>query len=238
MPSPADNPKSRSDANSSYHARYDGAKRRTIKDTYTAGVLSETRHFYFTDPARWQVIEERVGTSTAAQRQFVWGLRYIDDLVVRDRDATGSGSGTLDERLYGLQDPNWNMVAIVGSTGAVQERFSYDAYGAPTFLTGGFATRTASLFAWETLYAGHRFDSDSRLYAVRHRVLHALLGWLRRDPTNVSDHNLYRYCVSRPLIAIDPSGLTLVVNVDFESLLSQFSNLSTCFCGFASAADI
>ena len=69
------------------------------------------------------MLEERLGSST--ERQNVWGLRYIDDLVIRDRDAdsnsgTGnygkSGSG-LEERLYGLQDPNWNVVTVGGADG-------------------------------------------------------------------------------------------------------------------------
>jgi hypothetical protein len=30
-------------------------------------------------------------TSTSANRQFVWGLRYLDDLSLRDRDTTGGG---------------------------------------------------------------------------------------------------------------------------------------------------
>lgn len=78
--------------------QYDGAKRLAIQKTYASGVLSETRHLYYTDPSIWQVIEERVGSSSAAERQFVWGLRYIDGLVLHDRDTDGSGS--LDERLY------------------------------------------------------------------------------------------------------------------------------------------
>ena len=61
---------------------YDGAKRRTVQKTYTDGVLSETRHLYYTEPSTWQVIEERTGTSpdsANAERQFVSGLRYIDE---------------------------------------------------------------------------------------------------------------------------------------------------------------
>ena len=184
---------------------YDGAKRRTIKLTYAAGVLSETRHFFYTDPTRWQVVEERTGTSTTAERQFVLGLRYIDDLVLRDRDT--SGSGTLNERLYGLQDPNWNMVAIVDSTGVVQERYSYDAYGTVTFLTPAFAIRFASVFAWETLYAGYRRDGETGLSDVRNRVLDAPLGWLQRDPLGlVSGINPYQYCVAHPVGYSDPTG--------------------------------
>jgi YD repeat-containing protein len=36
---------------------YDGAKRRTVKKTYTSGVLLEARHFFYTKPRRWQVVE-------------------------------------------------------------------------------------------------------------------------------------------------------------------------------------
>ena len=63
---------------------YDARGYRIRKDSYTDGTLTEARHFYYTPG--WQVVEERVGTSTSANRQFVWGLRYIDDLVFRDRD--------------------------------------------------------------------------------------------------------------------------------------------------------
>ncbi len=48
--------------------------------------------------------------SSNPNRQYVWGERYIDDLILRDRDTTGDG--TLDERLYALQDANWNVVAV------------------------------------------------------------------------------------------------------------------------------
>ena len=38
---------------------------------------------------RWQILEERVGGSDCAERQFVWGQRYLDDLVVRDSQHVG-----------------------------------------------------------------------------------------------------------------------------------------------------
>ena len=43
---------------------YDGAKRRVIKRMYDSGELDETRHFYYTDPQKWQVIEERLESSS------------------------------------------------------------------------------------------------------------------------------------------------------------------------------
>ncbi|RLS59612.1 MAG: hypothetical protein DWH91_00035, partial [Planctomycetota bacterium] len=63
--------------------QYDGRGYRSVTKTYTNGTLDETRHAYSTD--QWQCIEERLGTSTTPDRQFIWGVRYIDDLILRDR---------------------------------------------------------------------------------------------------------------------------------------------------------
>jgi len=137
---------------------YDGTKRRVIQKTYASGVLDETRHLYYTEPSKWQVIEERVDSSSDAQRQNIWGLRYIDDCVLRDRDTTGNG--VLDERLYALQDANWNVDTLINSSGAVQERFAYFAYGTPEFLNASFVSQSSSASNWQTLYAGYHWDES------------------------------------------------------------------------------
>jgi RHS repeat-associated protein len=184
--------------------QYDGLKRRSVKQTYTGGVLSETRHYFYS--SNWQVVEERVGTATAAERQFVWGLRYVDDLVLRDRDATGSG--TLSERFYALQDANWNVTALADATGVVQERYAYDAYGVPSVLTGLFGARSTSLYAWEVRYAGYRWDAESGLYYVRHRQYHPSLGcWTHRDP-DIRELNLFCYVRNNPIRYTDQAGLS------------------------------
>ena len=92
---------------------YDGRNFRTLKKVYAGGQLSETRHFDYNDA--WQCLEERLDASTTAACQYVWGNRYVDDLVLRDRDT--DANGTLDERYYALQDPNWNVIAIAGTNG-------------------------------------------------------------------------------------------------------------------------
>ena len=189
---------------------YDGAKRRVVKRTYDAGQLDETRHFYYTDPQKWQVIEERVessGTiSSNPDRQFVWGLRYIDDFVLRDRDT--DSNGTLDERLYALQDANWNVTAFADSNCSVQERCAYSAYGTPRVLTATFATRASSSCDLEVQYAGYRHDVESGLSHVRNRMLHPGLGaWSQRDQVGyTAGSNLYQYAESRPASLIDPVG--------------------------------
>ncbi len=195
---------------------YDGAKRRTLQKTYTAGVLSETRHLYYTEPSQWQVIEERTGTSpdsADAERQFVWGLRYIDDLVLRDRDTDANGS--LDERLYALQDANWNVTAVTNTSGTVQERYAYSAYGVPIFLDATFGVRASSSFAWETLFAGYRWDAVTKHFQVRNRVYSPTVAtWLQRDPIGYSSgFNLYEYVNSNPMKGRDPMGLFTLVEV-------------------------
>ena len=189
---------------------YDAAKRRVIEETYTSGVLSETRHLYYTQPSKWQVIEERVGTSPdlgTAERQFVWGVRYIDDLVDRDRDT--SGDGILNERLFAAQDANWNISAITDSTGELQERYGYSAYGVPVFLTSTFVPLTESSVDWETLYAGYRWQQATGVLHVRNRTLHSMLGtWLQRDPLGTTaGSNLYEYANTRPIGVTDQLGL-------------------------------
>ena len=170
---------------------YDGRNFRTVKKIYSGGQLSETRHFYYN--AGWQLLEERVGAATTADRQNVWGDRYVDDLILRDRDTDANGS--LDERRYAMQDPNWNMVAIANTSGDVQERYSYSGYGTPTFLTSVFGSRASSSYAWDTLYTGRQYDVESGVYYYRNRFHGAEVGrFLTRDPIQ-ADINLYRYCV-------------------------------------------
>ena len=177
--------------------RFDGLNRRVSK--LDSGVLRDI--FYST---QWQAIEERVGGSTTPDRQFVWGLRYIDDLVLRDRGA---------ERLFGIQDPNWNLTAAADATGAIQERYRYSAYGLPTVLTPTFAVRNTSGYDWETFFASYPRDAESGMYLIRNRNLNAVVGvWTTRDPLGLAQGaNLYFYVRGRPTVFLDPFGLKLVI---------------------------
>jgi RHS repeat-associated protein len=184
---------------------YDGRKYRTNRSDYTAGVLSETRDLFYT--ALWQSIEEWIGTSTNPDRQFVWGVRFIDDLVLRDRASTG-GVG-LNERFYALQDALGSVAAIVNSLGVVGERYAYMPYGDPIFLSPEFVPESEAVFNWETLFAGYRADLPSALYVVRGRLLCYATGtWLMRDPIEYVDSlNLYAYVMGRAVTFVDPTGL-------------------------------
>jgi RHS repeat-associated protein len=144
---------------------YDGLDRRVTKTT------GSVRHYYYSN--KWQILEERVGSSTSADRQFVWGQRYTDDLVLRDQSTT---------RLYAFHD-YFSCTAVADTTGTVQERYGYNAFGQPRVMTPTFGSRASSSYTWETLFDAYRWDSETGLYQVRFRYLHPNLGrWLTRDP--------------------------------------------------------
>jgi len=208
---------------------YDPRNYRTIRKTYTAGVLDETRHYYYSTD--WQVLEERLGSDPVtadAERQFVWGLRYIDDLIRRERDT--NADGTPDERLYALQDPNWNVVAIADTSGDVQERFAYSAYGVPSVLTPDFGSRLSSNFDWEVLYSGYAWSKELEMYLVRNRHYCPSLGsWTGRDPVKyVRRHNLYEYCQWRPTSITDPLGLDPSLSPDVQRAVDACAGDPNC----------
>lgn len=184
---------------------YDARRFRTVRKDYDAGTLDETRHFYYTES--WQSIEERIDLSNQPDSQYLWGLRYIDDLVCRDRDA--DGVGILEERLYVLQQSNWNVSAITDENGSILERFIYDPYGRPLTVLPSFGSRTSSAFDWQFLSTCRRLDSGTSLTYLRTRFCHTHLGqFLHRDPLGYADgFNLSQYVRSNPLAFIDPLGL-------------------------------
>ncbi len=60
---------------------------------------------------------------------------YIDSVILRDRDTTGDG--TLDERLYYLQNWRSDVVALITDTGDQREQVRYEPYGTPFGLPAG-----------------------------------------------------------------------------------------------------
>jgi len=145
----------------------------------------------------WQELESITSNQTTVN---IWGGRYIDDLVLRDRGA---------ERLYLLADPNWNVIATTNASGTVQERMRYDAFGKVTWMNASFSTIANSAYAWNRTFTGQVLDSESGLMLYRMRYYNTGLGrFISRDPIgyDAEDANLYRYVGNRSLIAKDPDG--------------------------------
>jgi len=188
--------------------QYNGVNHRVKK------VASDvTRYFYFNE--QWQCLEERVGASTTADVLCVWGLRYIDDLVLYRKGETD---------YYSLTDTNWNIVALTNNSGVVQERYTYSAFGQVNIFDAVFGIRPTSTCNVARTFTGQAFDSETGLMLYRNRVYHPTLGrFVQRDPIgyNAGDMSLYRYVKNRSIIAFDALGLyitvltqTIKINVD------------------------
>jgi RHS repeat-associated protein len=148
------------------------------------------------------VLEERLGSASTAERRYVWGIKGIDDLILRDRIDGGT------ERLYALSD-GMSVTAVVNTSGTVQERYGYTGFGVPRYMTASFGSRSSSDFDWETLFHAYRRDSETGFYQVRYRYLHPNLGrWLNRDPIEEQGGlNLYAFVGNDPVNHWDYFGL-------------------------------
>jgi RHS repeat-associated protein len=183
--------------------RYDALSRRVRE---TRG--STTTDLYYSD--EWQLLEERVGGTP--YESYVWSPVYVDALITRDRST--QGNGILDERLYALHDANFNVVALLNTSGTVVERYAYDSYGGFVVLDGSWGARTSSSYLWVYQYQGGRWDSDAGTYIFRNRVYSPTLGrWLQLDPIGFwgGDTNLLRAELNNPINRLDPLGLDVDV---------------------------
>lgn len=190
---------------------YDGLGRRIVKTAWADGnPLGTTYYDYNTE---WQCLEERLDPGNeqpwVVACQYVWSERYIDAMILRDRDTDSDGD--LDERLYALSDANYNVTAAIDENGTVAERYLYDAYGNVTILDPGFTldADNASDYAWQYLYTGRQLDTESGLMYYRNRYYHPGLGrFVSRDPVGYAfgDMSLYRYVSCNPARWLDPLG--------------------------------
>ncbi|MFM8932696.1 MAG: RHS repeat domain-containing protein, partial [Gemmataceae bacterium] len=175
------------------------ALHRHVTDTVGSTV---TDRFFSSD---WQLLETKVGSNTVTRN--VWSPVYVDGLVLRDRDT--DANGTFDERLYALQDANWNTTSLVNSGGTVQERYTYTPFGQVTFRDGSGPTLSGSAKDWVFLHqGGERIAAGD--YEFRNRVYSPSLGrWLSNDPLgfNAGDQNWYRSIGNNPVNGGDPEGL-------------------------------
>jgi RHS repeat-associated protein len=148
--------------------------------------------FYYS--SQWQVIQDDSQVSPSATPQiadqYVWGEANVNELVLRDRHS-GEGLGYnygiansgLDERIYALQDANWNVTSLINFTGNyVLERFTYDPYGNVTVRNCGEEPITDQ-YNWVYLFQGGRVDLATGLYTFQHRNYSPSLGtWAEQDP--------------------------------------------------------
>ena len=144
------------------------------------------------------MLEEQVGGVT--QNQYVWSPVYVNALIERDSGST---------RLYVQQDANWNVTALIDTSGNVVERYVYDPYGAVTILAPNWTTRSTSSYNWVYLFQGGKLDTTTGLYQFQNRDYSPVLfRWMENDPLGFGggDTNLYRMDAGNPIYFTDPYG--------------------------------
>ena len=170
----------------------------------------------FISSAQGQVIEEYF--TAGIYEQYVYGLAYVNDLILRDRNAdsnmsTGnlgiSGSG-LEEREYAEHDKQFSVIALTNSSGTITERVAYDPYGSFTFLTPSWTAGSDGTNYWVVLYQGMRLLNDAgvgNLFMSESRIYDAPMGrWISQDGGYWDGSNLYRAMDDNPAAMVDPDG--------------------------------
>ncbi|OWK35000.1 Alkaline phosphatase [Fimbriiglobus ruber] len=182
---------------------YDGENR-----LVTQAISGTTTNSYYSN--QWQVLEQQVGTEYTTRN--VWSPVYVNAMVDRDMDTSGTGltaTGSGYQRLWPAQDANWNVMALVNGSGTVVERYTYSPYGVVSVLDGSYGSRNGSSYGWIVLFQGMAHDTVSEMDYGRNRWYSETLGrWATTDPIKFrsKDDNFYRFVGNGPLVGLDPSG--------------------------------
>lgn len=157
-----------------------------------------------------QVVEEISGG--AVQRVYTYGLNRISQ---------SQASGT---SFYGY-DGHGNVRLLIDATGAVTDRYDYDAFGVQLQSTGVVPN--------DFRYAGEQHDSNLGLYYLRARYLDPTSGRFKSadtfegNPYDPGTLHGYLYVHGNPVNLSDPSGLlTLQEQILTVSIISTLESVA------------
>jgi RHS repeat-associated protein len=154
------------------------------------------------------------GTGAVSVGTNVYG-KGIDEIL--ERVAVGSDNQV--HTYFPQQNHEGSVTLLTDVSGAVIERYRYDAFGAPTIYTPTWATRAATIYDNRFLFTGREYAATYRstyntpaftFYEYRARAYHPVLGrFMSEDPKlfDAGDYNLFRYCHNDPIDFTDPMGL-------------------------------
>jgi RHS repeat-associated protein len=104
-----------------------------------------------------------------------------------------------------------NVSFLLDSDGDGIERYTYDAFGAPSVTDwDGNNPRSYSWYGNRFMFTGREYFPEFGLYDYRNRFYYPTIGrFLQTDPIgfDAGDMNLFRYCGSDPINGSDPLGL-------------------------------
>ena len=206
---------SASDGTNTITYQYDGTGRLTERIVSVGGTIQTTQLYSYSGRQVVQVYTYNGaydGTSDTFQggQQYIYSPLYVDTPIVRDSYDSG-GNYVSSARLFYTTDANHNVTAVTDSTGTVQERYSYDAYGNVTVYSATWVSQghTSSTSINNTrLFAGMDIDPLTGAYYDNARWYNSTNGdFFNRDPIGYSGGiNLYEYCRDNPVDHTDFTG--------------------------------
>ncbi|MEX0774388.1 MAG: RHS repeat-associated core domain-containing protein [Phycisphaeraceae bacterium] len=182
---------------------YDALSRRIEKDVASGDVL----RFYWDG---WRTLEETDDAGTPDVRRYYirspGASGYIDDLL-----AFVDSTGMSDVTYFACRHHNFNVVALLNTSGGVVERYDYNPYGQRLVLDADHSADGdgTSDVGNPVGHQGLSHDDESGLVYNRYRYLNVTLGrWMQRDPLNYRNGaTLYGYASGSPGRYVDPTGM-------------------------------
>jgi len=173
--------------------KYDALGRRIQKVT-----IGGTINYYY-DGSR--IIEER-NAGDAITATCIWGT-WIDEILSMQRDGND---------YYYHQNSLGSVAAVTDETGAVAERYEYDAFGLPSFFNGSYSPLSSTAIGNTWLFTGREYDVESGLYHYRARYYNPVWGRFGQpDPIGIwgdprESGNGYSYVSNSAINFLDPYG--------------------------------
>jgi RHS repeat-associated protein len=144
------------------------------------------------------LIEERVVGEDV--QQYIYGSGIDEILVMIDRHG---------DKYYYHTNSLGSVTEITDYSGAVVERYTYDAYGKPSIFDANWNPRNYSFIDNRFMFTGREYDYETGFYYYRARYYDPSTGrFLQRDPKGYVDGMcLYEYVRGNPSNRRDPLGM-------------------------------
>ena len=144
-----------------------------------------------------------VSSAGTPLRSYTWGLG-IDNLLAVTVYSTG-----VTNTYYAVKDHLGSVQALVNASGAVEESYTYDAWGVTAIRNASNQTIAASQYGNRFMFQGREYSAVTGFYNFRARWYAPTIGrWLNKDPIGLEGGlNLYAFCGNDPVNFKDPWGL-------------------------------
>ena len=151
--------------------------------------------------------------ATTVTDQYVYSPRYVNTPILDTQttatySAESSSWSSSASTYYFLTDANYNVTALLNSSGAVIERYVYSAYGTAAVYSPDYsATYSASTVGNTIMFAGMGIDTATGLYVDDARIYNSVIStFVTSDPAQQGT-NWYEYSGDDPPTKLIPPAL-------------------------------